>query len=118
MSEEDKMGAFVEPVEGGFSYELAAKLVFEIGHLKDAGAPSVGEHLCVILEWDGVDQQELRGEVVSVENEDRIGILLSGSKTQKTYTGIMVRGRPELAASSTSRSSAAWRLLSLVDAKS
>lgn len=115
---------FPRPVEGGFSYEVAARAVYGSQYLLDAGPPELGARVCVILEWRGVDQQEVRGEVVQVESDDRVEVRLewTGASRRavtkaKAYAGVLVRGRPDLAASSASRDGGVWRLASLVEAK-
>lgn len=105
---------FAPPAEGGFAYETAARVVYGDRYLHDAGPASVGERVCVILEWDGVDQQEVRGDVVYIANTDRIGVHLVWEEKRRQYAGVLVRSRPDLAASSASRKLGAWRLAALV----
>jgi hypothetical protein len=104
---------FEAPAEGGFAYEVAARTVYGDNYLRDVGDPSVGERVCVILEWDGVDQQEVRGEVVHVVDENRVGVHLEWEDRKRQYAGVLVRARADLAASSASRKLGVWRLAAL-----
>ncbi len=52
---------FQSPAKGGFSFEGAAKVVYGTQYLRDVGSAAIGERVCVILEWKGVDQLEVSG---------------------------------------------------------
>ena len=110
---------FQSPANGGFSFEVAAKAVYGTQYLRDVGSTAIGERVCVILEWKGVDQLEVRGKVVHIETEDCVGVLLrwqQPAKKERICVGMLVRGRPELAVSSSSRQLGVWRLTAMVDA--
>jgi hypothetical protein len=119
---------FPSPVEGGFCFEVASRAVFGEGYLEDRGAPSPGRRVSVCLEWNGVDQLEVRGEVVHVAEDDVVGVALevpvnargtvNARGKPRTFVGILIRGDVDLARSTASRTMAAWRLALLVLADS
>jgi hypothetical protein len=119
---------FPAPVEGGFAFEVASRAVFGERCFVDEGPPSVGRGVAVILEWKGVDQLEVRGEIAHVVDADVVGARLeigvtargavSARGAPRAFVGVLHRGDVDLARSTASRTLAVWRLALLVPADS